>query len=115
MPNLYEFESLEQLNLNHNKITEIRYLQKCTNLTELDLSDNKLSSTKGLKGLKLRHLNINANEITEIDPDFESLVDLMVLQMNRNFIEQLDHLKTLQKLRLLDLGGNNIRTFNEIE
>lgn len=63
----------------------------------------------------LRFLNLNHNEITEIEEDFESLVELMILLVNRNFIESLEHLKTLQKLRVLDLGANKITSFNEIE
>lgn len=65
--------------------------------------------------MSLRFLNLNNNEITEIDGDFESLVDLMILLVNRNFIEKLDHLKTLQKLRVLDIGSNQVGSFKEIE
>lgn len=82
---------------------------------ELDVSFNLISNTRGLNGLNLRFLNMNNNEITEIEDEFESLTELMILLINRNFIANLEHLRKLQKLRVLDLGNNKISAFNEIE
>lgn len=82
---------------------------------ELDVSFNYLSNTKGIKGLNICYLNLNSNKITEIDEEFQTLSELMILLINRNFIETLEHLKKQQKLRILDLGSNKISSFNEIE
>mmetsp|Transcript_55259 Transcript_55259/g.120444 ORF Transcript_55259/g.120444 Transcript_55259/m.120444 type:complete len:112 (+) Transcript_55259:67-402(+) len=110
-----KFESLEQLDLSYNKIEDVNFLSKCRNLAELDLSHNYLGSTRGLKDLGLRWLDLSNNELNEIDPDFESLVELTVLLMNRNQVERLDHLHTLQKLRVLDLSCNRVQCFKEVE
>ena len=83
---LYKFTNLQILFLSHNKITEIKGLDKLINLQELDLSNNKLTEIKGLdKLINLQVLHLYNNKITEIKR-LDKLVNLQVLDLYCNKI-----------------------------
>ena len=61
--------NLTYLNLYNNKITDISPLSKLVNLTHLDLHNNKITDISPLSQLvNLKDLNLGINEITDISP-----------------------------------------------
>jgi len=79
------------------------------------VSFNKLESTIGLSGLKLKELILNHNLIKIIMDDFKTLSSLTILKMNRNFVESIENLSKCDKLRILDISTNRIKSFQEID
>lgn len=83
------------------------------NLIELLLNNNKIHtlSNKSFKTLlKLVHLDLSFNLITQIDFDKEHLLSLRSLIFHNNHITQIkkDNFEHLQILQFLDLSKNNI-------
>ena len=59
---LEKLTQLKQLHLEHNQLTDVTGLEKFTQLTFLNLNSNKLTSVKGLEKLtQLRYLNLRSN------------------------------------------------------
>ena len=59
--------NLQILNLDNNRITEIKGLDNKYNLQELDLSSNMITEIQNIdKLLKLQHLYLHNNMITKI-------------------------------------------------
>ena len=82
--NLEIFEHLENLYLQHNKLTEIGLgLQYNTNLTFLALHNNQITRIEGLRHLrKLAFLDLSYNQIASI-PDIDEIPSnsLMILKL----------------------------------
>lgn len=79
-------QSLTILDLNHNHFVSIpANLSNLINLTELDLSANRLSSTVGLGRLfNLRKLSLDDNILVEISGDCGLLLKLQILSIKNN-------------------------------
>ncbi|DAZ98103.1 TPA: hypothetical protein N0F65_005265 [Lagenidium giganteum] len=87
--NLESLVFLKKLNLGRNRLTSIENLESLDNLTQLSLEENQITSLRGLGNAhKLMELYIGSNKI-------ESL-------------KEIQHLKSLPKLTILDLSGNEI-------
>ncbi|XP_066501725.1 toll-like receptor 22 [Hoplias malabaricus] len=130
---------LNILRLKGSNISELtnNMFDKCFNLTELDLSDNKISviSASIFGGLtQLRKLLLQLNELTQVSNTFQMLPTLEFLDLSRNRIykfrcsdfanlTQLTHLylyanrileidsclfKDLYNLQILKLGTNKL-------
>ena len=70
--NFYNFENLETLNLNHNKISKINFLKNANlkKLIKLDLSNNEIVDINILEEVKfdnLKELYLSNNKISNID------------------------------------------------
>lgn len=114
---------MTKLQLDNNRITEIKNLNHLTSLTWLgaslwmnfclsliDLSFNQIKKIEGLDQLtKLTDLSLFHNEITVVE-NLENLVELKVLSIGDNQIKNLDklvhYLRGFKKLRVLNLKGN---------
>ena len=60
--NLGSLQKLEYVGLARNNIREIKYFDIPGNLTNLDLSDNKISRVENLKGLrKIKYISLDGN------------------------------------------------------
>ncbi|CEG45969.1 Protein phosphatase 1, regulatory subunit, and related proteins [Plasmopara halstedii] len=80
---------LKTLSLGRNRLTSIQHLDSLRNLTQLSFEDNQISSLRGLNSsLKLVELYIANNRISNL--------------------EEIQHLKSLPRLTILDLSGNEI-------
>jgi internalin A len=96
-------------------IKDLTGLEKCTNLGELRLSDNKIVDLKPLKGLtNLQSLDLSNNLIVDIAP-LGGLVKLQRLVLSGNKIEKLDALRALAAtskeppaLTSIYLAGNRV-------
>ncbi|CAM4558214.1 unnamed protein product [Leuciscus chuanchicus] len=113
--NVCLISSLRFLGLQRNNITSISKdeMQFCTQLTELDLSHNRLSSVpavvRSLPGLHL--LDLTFNNITNISRvDFANLTQLRTLQIFGNKISLIEDFafKDLKALATLMIGSNRL-------
>lgn len=111
--NVCLISSLKFLGLQWNNITSISKdeMQFCTQLTELDLSNNRLYSVpaiiSSLPGLHL--LDLTFNQIKNIScVDFSNLTQLRTLQIFRNDISLIENFafKDLKTLATLTIGSN---------
>jgi Leucine-rich repeat (LRR) protein len=102
---------LEELSLENNAITAVDFLQGCKRLKRLDLGGNALTAVGKVEGLvSLTQLSIENNQIPSFS-GIESLSSLMELYAANNLVAhtvELDHLRNLSKLIILDLLGNPI-------
>ena len=110
----HNLTSLKTLDLNHNNIETQPDLQSCTNLTSINLSENKL--TDKLDGSKFPAAaisidvggnDLSANSITSIS-GMASLVNLQELNLSWNNISDVSeiNLQSNGKLTSLSLDGN---------
>ena len=84
-------------------------LKTLTNLTSLELYENKIRKIRGISALvNLTSLDLSYNRIKAIE-GLETLVNLRDLYIASNRIERMEGLGSLKKLRRLDLGMNGIR------
>jgi protein phosphatase 1 regulatory subunit 7 len=126
IPNLnLHHQYLQELYLDHNDITEIKGISTLRYLRVLSLSNNRLSSTKGLHpaledhdsaegGLfALEKLILSHNEITET-PDLQGLPRLTELDLSHNRMKHLKSLSVCKVLQRLDLSSNEIENINEL-
>ncbi|KAF1329156.1 Protein phosphatase 1, partial [Globisporangium splendens] len=87
--NLETLVCLKKLHLGRNRITSIECLDMLENLTQLSLEEDQITSLRGLgSALKLMELYIGHNRI--------------------EMLKEIQHLKSLPKLTILDLSGNDI-------
>ncbi len=64
-----KLKTLTTLNLDHNKIIDVKPLSGLTKLTALSLNSNEIVDVKPLSGLtKLTELTLNSNEIVDVKP-----------------------------------------------
>ncbi len=97
------------------EIREVSVLSKLTRLETLNLSNNSISSIRGLKKLdRLRVLHLNNNEIEDITP-LSELDDLEELYLSNNRIQDVQPLADLYLLDTLDLHANQIRDLSPLE
>jgi len=87
-------------------ITEIIGLNEQIELTELDLSYNKIKNINGLENLvNLRKLTLSSNQISEIS-GLERLVNLEELYLDGNQINELKGLQNLENLQYFVVDKN---------
>jgi len=100
----------ERIYLNNHNIREITDIVVINDILgevkELDLSNNKISDLKGVeKFSNIRVLKLNNNKITKIE-GFENLKNLEKLFLRNNKITEIKGLKEFTNLKHLDLSGN---------
>lgn len=99
---------LEILSLSHNKLTSLRYFENLSNLLELNVNFNALTSLEGLACPNLTKLFASNNQIFDIS-SLKQFSALETLSLFGNQLPDLDEvIATLRnlKLRKLDLDGN---------
>lgn len=98
--------SLQALDLGHNNIDDLSFLQGLTELKILILAKNRVTDITPLQNLeKLEYLELFMNRITDISP-LEGLVNLKDLEISRNKIDDFTPLEGLASLERLWLSGN---------
>jgi Leucine-rich repeat (LRR) protein len=89
MENLEQLSFLKKLHLGRNRLAVIQHLDSLENLIQLSLEENQISSLRGLgPALKLMELYLGNNQIENL--------------------KEIQHLKALPKLTILDLSRNAI-------
>ena len=121
--NLNQYKSLGSLHIKCG-LTEIPVLKDLRNLTELDLSGNKIRSLSGLKNLKslknLKTLYLGVNLIKNFNglKYLENLQYLTELSLSSNKVASLGALKNIEKLKNLknlSLSYNLLEDLNGLE
>ena len=105
---LFELPNLKVLNLSHNKVICIPYTQNIS-LTNLDLSDNHLSSLSvNLSAPSLISLNISKNQFSHVPLCICTFTSLKSLDLSGNNIKMLPYdMGMLTSLTQLKLNGLN--------
>jgi internalin A len=116
IPNLEYFAPLKNLESLHirNCMTEsLKGLEHLTNLTDLDVSGNELTSMEEILSLKnLKNLRIGENcelEITRVPSTLEWL------DINNSSVTNLEFLRPCSNLKNLECAGNEIESLKGIE
>ena len=100
--------NLTWLNLGENRIPDISALAGLTNLSVLYLWGNSVSDISPLSGLtNLRELGLGNNSISDISP-LTGLTNLTSLGLGNNSISDISPLTKLTNLTELDLDDNSI-------
>nr|MCR5609256.1 leucine-rich repeat domain-containing protein [Lachnospiraceae bacterium] len=101
------FTSLDTLILNNNsKLEDISGLENLTELTELNLSNCKITDITPLKKLsKLRILDLSGNSSLSDITVLNNLTELTTLNINNCKLEDVSVLKDVKSLRTLGLAG----------
>lgn len=97
---------LTDLEINNNQITSLKNLAGLQNLTYLHASNNDLSSSSELQAFaNMNTLYLSGNRLLELD-GIASLTKLITLDVSKNYISDLSPLTGLSVLAELHLNGN---------
>jgi Leucine-rich repeat (LRR) protein len=111
---LPDVRPLRRLELQGNEITDIKLMEKFTQLEVLQLGKNKISEIRGLDNLiNLQDLGLHDNLITEIKV-LDHLENLKYLGISGNPITDLKALENLKNLKELWLSRDDIVSLEEI-
>ena len=103
-----------ELHLNYNNLTDVKGLEKLTQLESLYLYYNQLTDVKGLEKLtKLKWLNLTKNRLTNVK-SLEKCTQLTFLRLESNQLTDLTGLEKLSQLTYLDLRNNSDLTKSQI-
>ena len=106
--------NLTSLDLNNNKIENIEPIRGLTNLTYLYLDNNKIENIEPIKGLTyLTNLRLNSNRIENIEP-LRELTNLTSLSLNGNEVENIEPLRGLTNLIFVSLDSNKIENIESL-
>jgi internalin A len=109
-----KLQSLTELNLNFQGLTNIEPLASFHNLKKLYLLGNDLGNLQPLSKLnKLVELDLGINGIQDIEPIGE-LSNLTTLNLAGNQVRSVGVLSSLSKLNILSLGSNQISNINSL-
>ena len=101
-----DYEKVTKLYLHDNQLTNVKGLEKLTQLEELYLYGNKLTDVKGLEKLtKLKRLSLQNNQLTDVT-GLEKLTQLTWLNLWNNRLTELKGLEKLTQLKTLNLIEN---------
>ncbi len=110
-------EKVYKLQLNKKQITAIteEQIKKFTNLTDLYLSNNQLSTLPQSIGSfsNLEVLNLSNNQLTTLPESIAKLTHLTSLNLGYNKLTALHNISALTNLKRLDLGGNQLTELPE--
>jgi internalin A len=96
------------LDANNKGIASLAGLEKCTNLMEVRLADNKIVDLKPLAGLKnIQSLTLTKNQVADLSPLHE-MARLQYLELSDNKVTDLAPLSGLTALASLYVSGNQI-------
>ena len=92
------------------------YMNYLSNLKELDLNDNQLTSIPESIGnlTKLERLYLQNNQLTSLE-GIENLTNLKVLKLSNNELTSLEGIKNLTNLEVLKLSNNKLTSLKGIE
>ena len=138
-PTKADLEKVTKLYLHINKLTDVKGLEKLTNLSDLDLhsnnltdvpkelekftkltwlrfSYNQLTDVTGLEKLtQLKELSLIGNQLTEVPKGLEKLTKLKNLALDNNQLTDVQGLEKLSQLETLELLNNPNLTKPQIE
>ncbi len=105
------FTGLQNLDLSHNKLTEINGLNALGLLQRLNLKDNQLTDVNGLNALGLlQRLFLSHNQLTDVN-GFNALGQLQWLDLSHNLLTDINGLDALGQLQCLFLSHNQTHKY----
>jgi Leucine-rich repeat (LRR) protein len=114
-PVFLALKNLKVLDLENNRIGEMKNLQMCTGLLHLNLSQCRISKVQGLTSLlALEYLNLSGNNIETIDNALKKCRNLLEVDLSDNRIVDLEGLSGLRKLSVLRLERNALTSLKSI-
>ena len=100
--------NLQNVNLMHNKVSDLSPLNSLSYLLSLNVSNNVIQSLDSLAGLKnLRNLDASNNVLACIG-DMSRFPALENLNLNNNQIARIEGLEHNTRLKVLDLSANQL-------
>ncbi len=103
------FSEITELELEDNRIESLKGLEAFAWLTSLNLAENNISDLSHLAGLReLKMLDLSVNRITDLGP-LGSLDSLEELDLSENPIKKIVALKGLLRLRVLDIYATKVK------
>ena len=110
-----DYKKVTRLSLLGNQLTEVpKGLENLTQLTNLELTFNKLTSVKGLEKLtQLTDLHLQGNQLTDVK-GLEKLNKLIILSLAGNQLTDVKGLEKLTQLSKLFLLKNSDLTKAQI-
>lgn len=109
--NLEKYTQLNHLDISSNKLTKIHHLDGQKVLETLHLQNNNIERIQNLDCcLELKYLDVSSNNISKIDDlsTFESLETLIIQKNNLSKADSIQNIVHMKKLRELDLSSNKI-------
>ena len=111
-----DLEKVTILDLRSNQLTEMKGLEKLSQLEVLYLGDNQLTNVKGLEKLShLTSLDLGGNQLTEVPKGLEKLTKLNRLWLHKNTLTNGKGLEKLAQLEKLNLYNNPALTKAQID
>jgi internalin A len=108
-------DSLQNLILTGNRLTDLDGISGLNQLTYMDLSFNQMTTLPALSGLpSLNYLVLSDNELTAF-PALGGLPNLQALFLSTNKITDLSNITTVPTLRWLYLAGNDLQVIDPLE
>jgi Leucine-rich repeat (LRR) protein len=114
---IVNFPALQTLNISHTNISDISPVQDKTTLFHLDMAELQLTDADMpyLNQLtNLVRLALHMNQITDISP-LQNMPDLDFIWIWQNDIVDISPLAPLQKIKVLDAGGNEIANVSALQ
>ena len=105
--------AISKLDLSRNKLTLVRGMQCLSNLTSLDVSNNKIKSLAGLP-LKLRRLDVSSNDLKFLD-GLTPLSQLEWINVSGNELVSLSGLPGTNTLHHVDASRNRLPNLKGVE
>ena len=103
-----ELNGISRLDVSDQGLTSLKGISNLKKLTSLDASNNSLRNTDALSGLsRLNYLNLSQNKIVSVD-GLASLDKLKELNLSHNSLDDVEALSGLDGLETLDLSYNNL-------
>ncbi|KAH7153310.1 hypothetical protein EDB81DRAFT_791152 [Dactylonectria macrodidyma] len=108
--------SVRQLKVSCNMLTELTSWDHLMNLQYVDISGNEVKSLSALKGLvHLRSVKADNNQLTSLD-GLDAHDGLLTLRARNNLIEDVDFARIkMERLTELDVAGNQIMSVRNLE
>lgn len=115
LQNLSGLSAMTRASFKDNELGRAEGLQQCTALQHLDLTDNCLTQIDALQSLKqLRHLDLGSNKLTSLAA-LSGLSQLTQLCIEDNLLDSLSGLAGLSNLMQLYAGGNQVAELSQVQ
>ena len=116
LQNLERLTGMRRASFCDNEIARLEGLEECTALEELSLEENRIVVIEGLQRLTaLKKLDLGKNRISRIENLSPHLVNLTQLSLEDNAISSLEGLAGLSSLMELYIGNNSVAELREVQ